>query len=260
MREIWDAEHYKKHSKPQEEGGLEALKKFSFTEEEYVLDIGCGDGRTTASIAKMVPNGEVIGIDPSSNMIAVCNETYGAIDNLSFYQIGAEDFSFNKQFDLIVSFYALHYIEDHNAVLSKIYNALKPDGTLIIRMSGGDNPRVAEVFEREPWKSIFAKQKNRWYSQHENDYKKILHEVGFSDIETKTIDHYRDMTRKELYDWSFSWVPYVTGLANERSIKFTNELVENLCKGQEDKEVVKFGSPILYVNAKKPLKKNCFIT
>lgn len=28
MKEIWDAEHYKKHSKPQEQGGLEALKDF----------------------------------------------------------------------------------------------------------------------------------------------------------------------------------------------------------------------------------------
>jgi len=51
----WDAKHYKEHSKPQEEGGLEALKDFSFTGYERVLDIGCGDGRTTVAIAQRVP-------------------------------------------------------------------------------------------------------------------------------------------------------------------------------------------------------------
>jgi len=157
-------------------------------------------------------------------MIATCKESYGAVENMSFYQVGAEDFSFDKQFDLIVSFYALHYVENHGALLSKIYDALKPGGSL---------------------------QENRWHSQHESDYRKILYEVGFSDIETRTIDHYRYMTRKELFDWSFSWVPYVTGLDDDMSTKFTNDLVDNICKGQEHKEAVEFSSPILHVNAKK---------
>jgi len=249
----WNPDHYKEHSKPQEEGGIDALKDFIFTGYEHVLDIGCGDGRTTSAIAKKIPNGNIIGIDPSSDMIAACEKNHGTVENMSFHLIGAEDISFKKQFDLIVSFYALHYVENHSAVLNRVYDALKPGGTLIIRMSGGDNQKVAEVFDREPWKSLFAKQENRWHSQHESDYRKILHEVGFSDIETKTVDSYRYMTRKELFDWSFSWVPYVTGLDGERSTEFTNELIDNICKDQEDKEVVKFGSPILYVNARKIL-------
>lgn len=249
----WDAKHYKEHSKPQEEGGLDVLKDFPFTGYEHVLDLGCGDGRTTAAIAQKVSHGNVIGIDPSHSMITACEGSYSSVQNLSFFQMRAEEFSFDKPFDLVVSFYALHYVENHRAILCKIYDALKPGGTLIIRMSGGDNQAVAEVFDREPWKSLFAKQKNRWYSQQEGDYKKWLQEVGFSNIETKTVTHYRSMTRKELFDWCFSWVPYVTGLDNEKSIQFTNEIIDNICREQEVKEVIEMGSPILYVNAKKPL-------
>ena len=245
----WDSKQYKEHSKPQKEGGLDAINKFSFKGNETILDIGCGDGKTTIEMAKKVPNGKVIGIDPSPNMIEECRKSYSHIKNLSFEQQSAEEFSFDIRFDLIVSFYALHYVNDQLTVLKKIHKALKTGGKLIIRMSGGEQKEVAEVFNREPWKSIFAKQEERWHSKTEEDYKKLLKEAGFNNFKTKTESYSRKFTKEELFNWAMAWVPYVTGLDQQKSIEFTKELIKNISKGQEEKEKIEMASPVLYVDA-----------
>ncbi len=245
----WDSKQYKEHSKPQQEGGLDAINNFSFTGKETILDIGCGDGKTTIELAKKVPNGKVIGIDPSPNMIEECKKNYSHIKNLSFNRLSAEEFSFEINFDLIVSFYALHYVEDQLSVLKKVYESLKQKGKFILRMSGGDQKEIAEVFERKPWRSIFASQENKWHSKTEEDYKKLLKEAGFKNFATKTLSHSRYFTKDELFNWAMAWVPYVSGLDQKKSIEFTNELVENISKGQKDSKRIEMVSPILYVEA-----------
>lgn len=35
---------------------------------EFILDIGCGDGKITADISNFVPKGKIVGIDPSPDI------------------------------------------------------------------------------------------------------------------------------------------------------------------------------------------------
>ena len=90
----WDAKFYKKQARLQEDAALRILNQVSFNGDERVLDIGCGDGKITKKIAEMVPKGEVIGIDPSKEMIDEALADYSHIPNLSFLQEGAESFHF----------------------------------------------------------------------------------------------------------------------------------------------------------------------
>ena len=112
-----------------------------------------------------------------------------------------------------------------------------------------EQKEVAEVFNREPWKSIFAKQEERWHSKTEEDYKKLLKEAGFNNFKTKTESYSRKFTKEELFNWAMAWVPYVTGLDQQKSIEFTKELIKNISRGQEEKEKIEMASPILYVEA-----------
>jgi trans-aconitate 2-methyltransferase len=41
--------------------------------DERVLDVGCGDGHITAAIADQLPDGSILGIDPSPRMIAAAD-------------------------------------------------------------------------------------------------------------------------------------------------------------------------------------------
>jgi len=247
----WDAKHYKKHSEPQEEMAISIIKQIPFRGDEIVLDIGCGDGKITKEITTKVPDGKVIGIDPSANMIEECKKSYADIKNLSFVQAGAENFHLDIPFDLIVSFFALHYVADHLKALKNIFKTLKPDGTFTALMAGGNQPEIEEVFNREPWKTLLSGQEEKWHAKTENEYKLMLKEVGFVNISTKTELASRIIdTKKEIFDWLIAWIPYVTGFEKNKSMEITQEIVETIAKGK--KENIKMTFPILYVKAKKP--------
>ncbi len=88
----WDAVHYRKNSvKLQKTMALELLNALSFKGNESILDVGCGDGKTTIEVAKKVPNGLVDGIDLSIDMITLALKEYGTIENISFNHLKVEN-------------------------------------------------------------------------------------------------------------------------------------------------------------------------
>lgn len=250
MAQDWDAKQYKKHSKPQFEGALAALGDYSFRGDETVLDIGCGDGKVTKEIAVKVPAGKVVGIDPSANMIKLAQKSFSAINNLSFIQVGAEDYQFDFPFDVIVSFFALHYVKDHEKVLKKIFDSLKTGGIFIVKMAGGSQQDVESVFNKESWKTLLARRDETWHAKTAAEYRPLLEQAGFKNIVTQNESAVRCFDKKEdLFNWAFAWMPYVTGFDQEKAREITQEIVEAIAKGQENN--IKMVSPLLYVKAEK---------
>ena len=66
----WNPEDYSRHSAGQERWARERLAELNLRPDDTVLDIGCGNGRITAAIARQVPEGRVVGVDSSADMIA----------------------------------------------------------------------------------------------------------------------------------------------------------------------------------------------
>jgi ubiquinone/menaquinone biosynthesis C-methylase UbiE len=97
---------------------------------ERVLDISCDDGRITAEIARRLGSGSVLGIDPSTHMIDFAKAHFAEPEypNLAFAVGDATALPFRGEFDLVVSFNALHWVRDQNAALRGIREALKPTG------------------------------------------------------------------------------------------------------------------------------------
>ena len=72
----WDALEYEKHSQGQHKWARELIEKISLKGTENVLDIGCGDGKVTAEISKLVSKGSIIGIDNSAEMIKLAKDRH----------------------------------------------------------------------------------------------------------------------------------------------------------------------------------------
>ncbi len=107
-----------------------------------VLDIGCGDGRITAEIAARAPQATVIGIDPSPRMISVAPSG----DRLGFELGDACSMSYSQQFDLVVSFNALHWVLDQGRALERIAAALRSPGrALLVFVCAGPRPSLEAV-------------------------------------------------------------------------------------------------------------------
>ena len=66
----WNAPGYARIDALQEAMAAEVLALLDLKGYERVLDLGCGNGKVTAEIAARVPEGTVVGIDSSAEMIA----------------------------------------------------------------------------------------------------------------------------------------------------------------------------------------------
>jgi trans-aconitate 2-methyltransferase len=86
--------------------------------------VGCGDGKISAEIADRLPRGSVLGVDPSTDMIAFAQEHFRR-QNLDFAAGDATRLAYREEFDLAVSFNALHWVMDQAAALSCIRGALR---------------------------------------------------------------------------------------------------------------------------------------
>ena len=154
----WHASDYSHESSLQKELAEKQLARLTLKGNEQILDVGCGDGKITAEIAARVPNGSVLGVDPSSDMIAFATKHFGPpnIKNLRFEVADVRKLKFQNEFDLVVSFNALHWVPEQAQALNSIRAALKPTGRAVLRfVPQGQRTCLEDVIEQ-------TRQSARW--------------------------------------------------------------------------------------------------
>ena len=246
----WDSEHYKKHAQAQMSASLQTIQKISFQGKKKILDIGCGDGKITHEIATRVPEGEVIGIDISDNMLALAKKNYASIKHLQFLKNSAETFFFEKPFDLITSFFALHWVKDHRALLQNCSASLTKGGSIHFLMVSGSDPRVQEVLTKDFWKRHLKDRPNPFQEITRADYLSWLSQMAFQQVQVEEIYFsYPFESIEKLALHTLTWLPFVTGWDRERSFPLAKEIAENIAKGQS--KTIELKTKMLLVRANK---------
>ncbi len=158
----WNASEYARISTLQAAMADEVLSLLDLQGTEQVLDVGCGNGKTTAEIAARVPQGAVVGVDASADMIAFA-AAHGALHpNLQFAIADARHLPYQHQFDLVVSFNALHWVPEQEQALKSIHSVLKQRGQAQLRLvSKGQRKSLEDVIEEtrlsSPWHGYFQR-------------------------------------------------------------------------------------------------------
>jgi trans-aconitate 2-methyltransferase len=165
----WDAKAYSERNALQKWVADQHLARLRLDGTERVLDIGCGDGKITAEIARRLTTGSVLGIDPSTQMIAFAQAHLAGPDhpNLAFAVGDATALPYCGEFDLIVSFNALHWVRDQDAALRGIRAALRPSGrTFLEFVPQGPRTSLEDVIEETCHAGGWA----RYFAGHEPPY------------------------------------------------------------------------------------------
>src|SRR4051794_40834834 len=138
---VWSAADYASNSVVQQAWARELIAKLKLRGDERILDVGCGDGKVTAEIARAVPKGQAVGVDASPQMIEFASKTFqaGKNPNLEFHVMDARKIQFLRKFDSVFSNAALHWVDDHQAFLRGAASVLKPGGRLIVSCGGKGN-------------------------------------------------------------------------------------------------------------------------
>jgi SAM-dependent methyltransferase len=116
----------------------EALRLISawLPSDARALDAGCGPGRELQRIARLVPEGEVVGIDLAAGMVVTAHRAARAagLDNCAFFQSDVGDLpeAFTGQFDLVYSCLAHHHYPEPATAAASILRCLRPGGLYCI--------------------------------------------------------------------------------------------------------------------------------
>ncbi len=231
----WNPDHYNRNSAAQEKWASELLAKLRLKGDEQILDIGCGDGKVTAEVARSVPRGKVVGLDSSIEMIDFARKNFPAeaIPQLRFQLGDARALDFHEEFDWVVSFASLHWVIDHRPVLAGIRRALRPGGRVMLQFGGKGNAAevfqvMSEVIVRPRWAERFVGFESPWGFYNPEEYEPWLHQAGLLPKRLALIP--KDMTQEGsqgLTDWLRStWMPYWERVPADLRQEFFHEVVE----------------------------------
>lgn len=121
-------------------------------EVDRILDLGCGNGAKTATVAEAFPDAEIVGVDLSAEALSVARErttgvTYERADVVDYVA------DVDRPFDAVVAVGALHYlcaqysVTDLLAFADALRDALATDGILVAahnHLPGQDVPTFVQ--------------------------------------------------------------------------------------------------------------------
>lgn len=187
----WDASAYHRLSGPQVSWGKKVLSRLKLRGDEVLLDAGCGTGRLTAELLQSLPDGFVVGVDLSQNMLAAARDhlkpEYGA--RVHFVAADLQDLPFEPTFDGIFSTAAFHWVPDHLRLFRSLFRILRPGGWLRAQCGGG--PNLAHLRERmdalmisSKYAPFFAGFRSPWVYNDAGTAADLLRQAGFVAVET----------------------------------------------------------------------------
>lgn len=182
----WNAANYAANSAVQQAWAREIIARLKLRGDEHILDLGCGDGKITAELARAVPRGAVTGADASAEMIAFARQQFPApeISNLKFEIADARKIRFREKFDLVFSNAALHWVDDHEKILRGAASVLKSGGRLVVSCGGKGNAHDVFLALRpemrlKHWRDFFRKMPLPYFFYSPGDYEIWLPKYGF---------------------------------------------------------------------------------
>jgi trans-aconitate 2-methyltransferase len=236
----WNATDYARNASAQAEWAAELIEKLKLRGNESLLDIGCGNGATTARLADLLPEGRVVGIDASSEMIRLARDSYPEErhPNLSFVEMDAADIRLAGTFDVVFSNATLHWVADQVAVLRGVRSCLRRGGRILFQMGGRGNAAgilrtVESLAARSPWRGYFEGFVSPYHFHGPEEYQGWLSAYGFEAVRVELIP--KDMRHRGLEGlkgWlRTTWFPYTDRLPPELQDRFLDAVVASYVAG-----------------------------
>lgn len=220
----WPPHKYHQNADFVSQLGMPLIDLLAPQKDEYILDLGCGDGTLMAKIAEF--GCQVMGVDSSPEMVSASQAK-----GLEVYLLDGEKLSFNSEFDAVFSNAALHWMINPDAVIQGVYQSLKPNGRFVAELGGAGN--VATVVNAIAFclqtRNIEMESINPWYFPTAEEYQHRLEKAGFK-VEYITLFERPTPLPKGILGWLEMFAQQFTAQLppHEQGI-FIQEVIE-LCK------------------------------
>jgi SAM-dependent methyltransferase len=110
---------------------------------ENVLDLGCGTGILEKELLEVGYKGHILGIDGSSEMLALAKTFAGESEKLSYWQANLDqEFSTKERFDLIVSINLFFFLLEKQNFLTNVGKSLRDKSSRFIMVTPHSQDKV----------------------------------------------------------------------------------------------------------------------
>ena len=158
----WDPTQYLRYGDERSRPFFELVARIGADSDDVrtVVDLGCGPGNLTATLADRWPSARVVGVDNDDAMLHAAAASAG--DGLSFVSgdIATWQAEGGAPVDVLVSNAALQWVLDHVERLPSLLEQVRPGGWLAFQVPGNlDDPHhqsIREVRSRSRWASFPA--------------------------------------------------------------------------------------------------------
>jgi trans-aconitate 2-methyltransferase len=137
----WNAGVYDSLPLPHKRWGAAAIERLQLAGNETVVDFGCGTGRDAERLLEALPDGRVIAIDGSRQMLEQLQDRLaGKGDRLRVVHADLrEPLDLGVEADAALSVATLHWLPDHDVVFRSVATALRPGGRFVAEAGGFGN-------------------------------------------------------------------------------------------------------------------------
>lgn len=255
---------YFHNSEMQRQWAWEILGKLKWQGDENVLDFGCGDGKISAELSRLIPRGRITGYDISGDMLAFANVKFpnSLYPNLEFkksHSFTFDDCCGDHSYDVVCAFCVFHQVKHPIEVLNNLKTYLKPKGKLLLVI-----PQAADPTFMKAGSDVFAKYQLEapWKTQTppsltmrsiEGCYY-FLKESGYQILELEMIDTITPyFDKQELVEWMIGTVAANWNVPLSISPQFFSDVVDRMCELEpeiiDQEGHIEFKSPRVYAVA-----------
>jgi trans-aconitate 2-methyltransferase len=241
----WNASVYHRVSAPQTAWGSEVLERLTLSGSEAVLDAGCGTGKLTRLLAERLPQGRVVALDGSKDMLGVAARELASFGSrVELVQATLPDLPLKAPVDAVFSTATLHWVLDHPAVFRAFLKVTRPGGQLEFQCGGAGNlhrlhERAKALAQTKDFADAFQTFEEPWCYAGAEETAEQLRAAGWTAVYTwleVRPTPFADAAAFSEFISSVNLRPFVAKLDAVRARRFTAALVEAF--GRDDRPYV----------------------
>jgi|tagenome__1003787_1003787.scaffolds.fasta_scaffold20976928_4 trans-aconitate 2-methyltransferase len=131
----WDPVRYLRFSGERARPFADLTARIDAEAPSTVVDLGCGEGALTASLAQRWPGARVTGVDSSATMLTAA-AAHAIPGRVEFVAGDVREWEPDDPVDVVVSNAVLHWVAGHDRVMTRWARWLSPGGVVAVQVPG----------------------------------------------------------------------------------------------------------------------------
>jgi 2-isopropylmalate synthase len=221
--QTWRHDTYSTHASFVSAFGVSVVDLLQVKPGERILDLGCGEGALAEQLRER--GADVLAVDSSPSMILAARSR-----GIAAFELSGEALPFAREFDGVFSNAALHWMQNYEAVIRGVHDALKPGGRFVGEFGAEGNIKhiVNAMKSAVAANPDFGEFKNPWFFPTGDAYSLALQQGGFQ------VDYIETFPRPTplatgIREWLRIFADHVvSGLAEDQAARFFDQVEESV--------------------------------